>query len=264
MSDKITLDRDTFKVLAADTRVNILKSIHDRKKTITDLAEEFGMSPSTIKEHVDKLVDAGLIEYLDRGTKWKYYILTRKGEQIVSPVETKVWILLSTSLIALGALSLNLFGKIFSIGKAETLAMAPAMAEKVRLADNSGVSVLAGGAAETITNQTVDATTTATPMAEMVRASYNAVGSATDAVTTAADAVVTAGEGVAKSAGGIAESTTTTLAQTTTTIQQTTATLLGGLPAAVETQFPWPEVGLTIFIGIIFLATLAHVLKKKL
>ena len=49
MSDKITLDRETFKALAADTRVEILKRIAKHKLTLTDLAEEMNMSPSTIK-----------------------------------------------------------------------------------------------------------------------------------------------------------------------------------------------------------------------
>ena len=102
MDDKITLDRDTFKVLAADTRVDILKSISSHKKTLTNLSEEFGMSPSTVKEHLDRLVSANLIYADDKGMKWKYYKLTSKGENLIRPSETKVWILLATSLLMLG------------------------------------------------------------------------------------------------------------------------------------------------------------------
>ncbi|MFC2163071.1 ArsR family transcriptional regulator, partial [Candidatus Altiarchaeota archaeon] len=64
MSDKITLDRETFKVLSADTRIDILKRLEKRKKTLTDLSQEMGMSPSTIKEHIDKLLSSGLIEHI--------------------------------------------------------------------------------------------------------------------------------------------------------------------------------------------------------
>jgi len=112
MSDKITLDRETFKVLAADTRVDILKKLAEHKLTLTDLAQEMNMSPSTIKEHLDRLVDVGLIEQVDRGMKWKYYRLTDKGRNILSPYETKVWILLGTSLLVLAGSALSLAGRL--------------------------------------------------------------------------------------------------------------------------------------------------------
>ncbi len=116
MKDQITLDRETFKVLAADTRVEILKKLDKRKKTLTDLAQEMEMSPSTIKEHIDKLVHAGLIEHIDRGTKWKYYKLTEKGRSIVSPYETKVWVLLGISVLMLCASLISFQANLYSIG----------------------------------------------------------------------------------------------------------------------------------------------------
>ncbi|RLI88348.1 MAG: hypothetical protein DRO76_00560 [Candidatus Altiarchaeales archaeon] len=101
MEDKIVLDRETFKALAVDTRVKILKILDERQHTLTDLAEELGMAPSTIKEHLDRLVSAGLIKQIDKGRKWKYYRLTSKGKQILNPYEKKVWIILATTLVAL-------------------------------------------------------------------------------------------------------------------------------------------------------------------
>lgn len=103
MEDKIILDRETFKVLAVDTRVKILKILDERQHTLTDLAEELGMAPSTIKEHLDRLVSAGLIKQVDKGMKWKYYRLTSKGGRILNPYEKKVWIVLATTLVALTA-----------------------------------------------------------------------------------------------------------------------------------------------------------------
>lgn len=101
MEDKITLDRETFKALAVDTRVKILKILDERQHTLTDLAEELGMAPSTIKEHLDRLISAGLIKQIDKGMKWKYYRLTSKGKKILNPYEKKVWIVLATTLVAL-------------------------------------------------------------------------------------------------------------------------------------------------------------------
>lgn len=123
MGRKITLDRKTFKVLASDTRINILKKLDERQQTLTDLVEEFDMSPSTIKEHLDKLVSAGLIKQIDEGMKWKYYQLTRKGENILNPYEKKVWIILTTALIGLFASLYNLF---FDLEKLAQPVMLPA------------------------------------------------------------------------------------------------------------------------------------------
>lgn len=107
--DKITLDRETFKALAVDTRVKILRILDDRQHTLSDLAEELSMAPSTIKEHLDTLVAAGLIKQVDKGMKWKYYKLTFKGKQITNPYEKKVWIILATAAVALSASLYALF-----------------------------------------------------------------------------------------------------------------------------------------------------------
>jgi len=116
--EKITLDKNTFKTLASDTRVGILKSLTVRRKTLSELSKEYGMSVSTVKEHLDKLSNAGLIEQKDDGHKWKYYELTRKGKGVLNPGEKKIWVLLSVSAIA--ALSIGFdaftgfFGKLFA------------------------------------------------------------------------------------------------------------------------------------------------------
>jgi DNA-binding transcriptional ArsR family regulator len=112
MDDKITLDRETFKALAVDSRVKILRILDDRQHTLTDLSEELGMAPSTIKEHLDTLVSAGLIQQMDKGMKWKYYRLTSKGKEIINPYEKKVLILLATSLLAAMASMYVLFSRL--------------------------------------------------------------------------------------------------------------------------------------------------------
>ena len=101
MEDKITLDRESFRSLASETRVSILKSLDRRRKMLTELAKELKMSPSTVKEHMDNLCAAGLTVQIDDGHKWKYYELTRKGKNILHPEDTKIWILLSISAFAI-------------------------------------------------------------------------------------------------------------------------------------------------------------------
>jgi DNA-binding transcriptional ArsR family regulator len=95
--EKITLDRRTFRTLASDTRISILKSLDVRRKMLTELAKELGMSPSTVKEHMDSLRKAGLVILKDDGHKWKYYELTRDGKNILHPGDTKIWVILSLS-----------------------------------------------------------------------------------------------------------------------------------------------------------------------
>jgi len=98
--DKITLDRSTFRSLASDTRISILKSLDRRRKMLAELSKEMGMSPSTVKEHMDSLRKAGLVMLKDDGHKWKYYELTRDGRSILHPGDTKIWVVLSLSGLA--------------------------------------------------------------------------------------------------------------------------------------------------------------------
>ncbi|NOX71810.1 MAG: ArsR family transcriptional regulator [Candidatus Micrarchaeota archaeon] len=121
MDEKITLDRETFRVLASETKIKILKSIDERRKTLTELAKELGMSPSTVKEHLDNLSKAGLIEQKDDGHKWKYYELTRQGNEILHPGSKRIMLVLAASTIAVLGVLYDLartgFGKIQSLGK---------------------------------------------------------------------------------------------------------------------------------------------------
>ncbi len=98
--EKITLDRKTFRTLASDTRVSILKSLDQRRKMLTELSKELKMSPSTVKEHMDSLKRADLVVLKDDGHKWKYYELTRHGKNILHPGDIKVWVILSLSGLA--------------------------------------------------------------------------------------------------------------------------------------------------------------------
>jgi DNA-binding transcriptional ArsR family regulator len=87
--EKIILDKLSFGALAVDSRVKILKALRERRKTLSELSTELGLSPSSTKEHLEKLVDAALIEKMEEGHKWKYYELTKKGAQLVSPNRNK-------------------------------------------------------------------------------------------------------------------------------------------------------------------------------
>jgi DNA-binding transcriptional ArsR family regulator len=100
--DRIVLDKKAFGALAVDSRVKLLKALSVRRKMLTELSDELKLSPPATKEHLDMLMEAGLIEKFDEGHKWKYYALTRKGESIITPDrEIKVWVILGISIIGL-------------------------------------------------------------------------------------------------------------------------------------------------------------------
>ncbi|MCX6803593.1 MAG: winged helix-turn-helix domain-containing protein [Candidatus Diapherotrites archaeon] len=122
MDQKIILDDKSFKALSADSRVSILKSLGERRRTLSELSQKLSLGGSTIKEHCDILIDAELIKQIDEGRKWKYYELTQKGKQIITPNlldEVKVLIILCTGVVLLGGVlffASALFGSVNSAG----------------------------------------------------------------------------------------------------------------------------------------------------
>lgn len=98
--DEIVLDKKTFEALAMDTRISILKSLKQRRKTQTEISKEMKMAASTISEHLDKMIDANLVEKQKQGKKWVYYSLTGKGLRIVEPGNKSAFVFaLSMSLV---------------------------------------------------------------------------------------------------------------------------------------------------------------------
>ena len=124
--EKITLDKEVFKTLASKTRVDILKSLDRRRKTLSELSKQSGMSVSTIKEHLDNLVSVGLIEQMDEGYKWKYYELTKKGRDILHPEDKKIWIMLGISALGIAIVGLDFLRNTF----ASSFALAPMAARE--------------------------------------------------------------------------------------------------------------------------------------
>jgi len=101
MGEKIVLDSNTFKALASQTRLAILKSLDERQKTVSELSKIMDMNKATIYEHLSLLKDAGLVSKIESGNKWVYYKLTWKGIDLLHPEKKKIVILLSTSIISL-------------------------------------------------------------------------------------------------------------------------------------------------------------------
>lgn len=100
--DKIIIDRKALFALASETRIEILKKLDERRTTLTELSESLDMSKTAVKEHLDRLVEAGLVERVDEGRKWIYYELTGKGRRILHPESrTKIILLLSSAIASI-------------------------------------------------------------------------------------------------------------------------------------------------------------------
>src|SRR3989449_8816036 len=102
---KITLDQESFKALASDVRVGILKRLDVRRETVTDLSNLLSLSKPTLLEHLEKLQSAGLVKRVDEGRKRIYYELSDKGRKILHPERVAITLALGipVALVAVGA-----------------------------------------------------------------------------------------------------------------------------------------------------------------
>ena len=119
---KVTLDRDTFKALASDTRLDILRTLDGRRMNLTEIAAQTKLNKATLHEHLSKLAEVGLVKKKEReGHKWVYYKLSWKGENILHPENTRIVIMFAMTFVALTAgfaqLYLYLKGTVFSLSE---------------------------------------------------------------------------------------------------------------------------------------------------
>ena len=107
MGEKILLDNEIFKALASQTRLEILKELDERKKTVTELSRIMDLNKATIYEHLNILNMVGLVAKIDSSNKWVYYKLTWRGTDLLHPEKKRIAIVLclSVSFLITGILS---------------------------------------------------------------------------------------------------------------------------------------------------------------
>jgi len=99
---KVTLDMDTFKALASNTRLDILKTLDGKKMSLKDISAITKLNKATLHEHLAKLNEAGLVKRKEReGHKFVSYKLTWKGESLLHPENTRIVVMFTTTFIAL-------------------------------------------------------------------------------------------------------------------------------------------------------------------
>jgi len=120
---KVTLDMSTFKALASDTRLDILKALDGKKMALKDICQATRLNKATLHEHLSKLNEAGLVKKKEReGHKWVYYKLTWKGECLLHPENTKIVVLFSTTFftLCLGIVNFIQYAKGYVAGRIDS------------------------------------------------------------------------------------------------------------------------------------------------
>ncbi|MBI2078614.1 MAG: ArsR family transcriptional regulator [Euryarchaeota archaeon] len=100
---KIVLDAESFKALASDTRLQILKALDARPLTVSELSRFLDLNKATVFEHLKQLMAAELTKREDDpARKWVYYKLTWKGRNILHPENVQIFVLLSLGALGVG------------------------------------------------------------------------------------------------------------------------------------------------------------------
>ena len=77
-------DMTVHRTLSSSTRAALLRELVQRDLTPTDLSAKVGKSKATVVEHLDRLIDARLVEKIERdGRKFVFYRLTPKGKAVL-------------------------------------------------------------------------------------------------------------------------------------------------------------------------------------
>lgn len=99
--DDLALDAALIKVLASDSRRDILRLLKQRRMTLTELAAALDLKKATVLEHLKRLTDANLIKRIDDERLWVYYELTAPGKRVVNPGRTRFYLLMGVAAAAL-------------------------------------------------------------------------------------------------------------------------------------------------------------------
>lgn len=99
---KVILDKDMFKALASETRLDILKTLDGKKIGLKDISSATKLNKSTLHEHLAKLHEAGLVKRKERkGHKWVYYKLSWKGASLLHPENTRIVVMFTVTFATL-------------------------------------------------------------------------------------------------------------------------------------------------------------------
>lgn len=140
-------EEKVLKALTSDTRRKIIKVLYNGYRTPSDLSRIVNKNKSTVVEHLDKLVDAGIVYKIERpGKKWIFYKLTNKGRRMVSGQPQRIVIILSViTLFAFVSGTFSFYKYSYypsTMGMEETLAKGAEQIEEPRIYYQANQSLL--------------------------------------------------------------------------------------------------------------------------
>ena len=96
------MDIESFKALASETRLDILRVLDGKKMNLSDITKATKLHKMTLHEHLSKLTSAGFIKKIEReGHKWVYYKLSWKGQSLLHPENTRIVVMFSMTFFIL-------------------------------------------------------------------------------------------------------------------------------------------------------------------
>jgi DNA-binding transcriptional ArsR family regulator len=134
----ITLDQESFKALASEVRVGILKKLDERRQTVTDLSALLGLSKPTLLEHLERLQMAGLVKRVEEGRKWIYYELSQKGRKLLHPEKVAIVLALASATVLA---AVGIFLLVFATPEAANLGSHAPLAQQHGVALNAGPGI---------------------------------------------------------------------------------------------------------------------------
>lgn len=93
---------DLLKIKTSETKMEIIKQLSKGQRTPSDLSRILKKSKSTIVEHLESLIDFGLVIKIERpGKKWVFYSLTKNGYEIIHGRPRISQVILTGSLLSI-------------------------------------------------------------------------------------------------------------------------------------------------------------------
>ncbi|RLE46806.1 MAG: hypothetical protein DRJ31_09645 [Candidatus Methanomethylicota archaeon] len=105
----------------SSTKIRILKSLENRRKTLSEMSRELEISKSALHQHLNKLCEFEFVRRVEDGHKWVYYELTDKARVFLKRHIQKVALIIS-SLIASVFASLYMLARYFTLTSREWVA----------------------------------------------------------------------------------------------------------------------------------------------
>jgi DNA-binding transcriptional ArsR family regulator len=84
------------------TKIEILKSLRERKKTVSELSKELGVTKPSVYRHLIHLTAHEFARRLENGNKFVYYCLTEKGKRYVEYISALILSLISSAIASVG------------------------------------------------------------------------------------------------------------------------------------------------------------------